>query len=129
MRIKPVVLTVGVSPMMAARLRRTARTHDEFTLHEARTSEDAVTALRMILPSVVMISTELEQGGALALSDYIAFRYPSARVIFEMQETTGFADGSLFAHATNAHAMVTPGMRADDITAVVAHHAVPALSA
>jgi hypothetical protein len=120
----PYVLTVGVSAIMTARLRRAERRNEGYRLIDAVSDSEAITLMRLIEPSVVVVSTELGGGGILSLCDYVAYRYPATRVIFEMGKEPGFWDGSFFTHSCNAHAMVTPGMDDEDVKAVVAHHAV-----
>lgn len=126
---KPVVLIVGACPQVAAQLRKSASGENVYHLIEADTEQQAVSVVNDLRPSVVMVNSSLRNGCPLSICDYVAFRCPDARVIFQMDHENGFFDGSLFAHASNAQVMLTPGMHSDDVSAVVAHHAEDRISA
>jgi len=123
MQDRPVVLTVGVSDSMIDRMRTAAIVHGDFRLLEADCESEAVSILLDVSPNVVVVNLDLPYGSPLAVADYVSFRCPGARVLFEMGDGPGFADGSIFAHSFNAHGMVTPQMSMADVAAVVAHHA------
>lgn len=126
MKDRAVVLTVGVSDTMAARLRHAACSQGDFKLVEADGTAEAQSILRDAAPDVVIVNLALEDQGPVAFADYVAFRRPQARVIFEMGPGGAFSDGSIFAHAPTARGVVTPGMPTGDVAAVVAHHAMAA---
>ena len=117
-----IVLTVGVSDAMAARMRRAAD-RDGFRLVDATGQAEAFAALRDLPVSAVIVNLGMVAGSPLAVSDYASYRRPDARIIYEMGAGGGFADGSIFAHSANAHGVLTPDMPPADVAAVVAHHA------
>lgn len=72
--------------------------------------------------NAVVLDLLLEQGNALALADFIAYRQPKAQVMF-VTNSTYFADGSIFQHASNARGFLSSGSRPEDIAAMVVHYA------
>ena len=126
MKDKALLLTVGVSDVMATRLRHAAASQDDFRLIEAEGEGEAVSILSDVSPGVVMVNLGMETGSPLAVADYVAYRRPNARVIFEMGRGGPFSDGSIFAHSPVARGVVTSGMPTGDVAAVVAHHAMAA---
>jgi len=88
----------------------------------AEGQEDAISCLHELPQDVVIIDLGLQDGGALALSDFISYRHPMARVIF-ISDGRFFSDGSIFAHCGNACAYLPLSTPAADIAALAEHHA------
>lgn len=70
---------------------------------------------------IIILDLVIEEGSALAISDYANYRQPDARVIF-VTNTSFFSDGSIFAHSANARAFVQSSTPPEDIAAMVAHY-------
>ncbi|WP_143114661.1 hypothetical protein [Jannaschia rubra] len=92
------------------------------TLLSARTQDEAALMLCETAPSVVMIHLSLDDGSPLAVADFANYRRPDARVIL-LGGGGLMADGSLFAHVGNAHALISGDMPPTDLTALIAFHA------
>lgn len=86
--------------------------------------ESALETLREQEFDVLVMDLVLDDGDALAVSDYASYRWPQTRVIF-VTNTTFFSDGSIFAHAQNACAYVPSGTKPEDLAAMVEHYAGP----
>ena len=82
----------------------------------------AVRALRLRDFEIIVLDLVIEEGAALAISDFASYRRPNARVIF-VTNTSFFSDGSIFCHSANACAFVQSGTPPDDIAAMVEHYA------
>ena len=86
------------------------------------TTQDAATAyLSAETVDIIILDLVLEDGSALAVSDYAQYRQPDARVIF-VTSTSFFSDGSIFNHAANARAFLPAGTPPDDLVAMVEHY-------
>lgn len=83
----------------------------------------AIHALRMRDFEIIVLDLVIEEGAALAISDFASYRRPNARVIF-VTNTSFFSDGSIFCHSANACAFVQSGTPPEDIAAMVEHYAV-----
>ncbi|RKE96598.1 response regulator [Sulfitobacter guttiformis] len=70
---------------------------------------------------IIILDLVIEEGSALAISDYANYRQPNARVIF-VTNTSFFSDGSIFAHSANARAFVQSSTPPEDLAAMVAHY-------
>ena len=70
---------------------------------------------------VIVLNLLLENGGALAISDYASFRHPDARIVF-VTRSGFFSDGSIFQHAANACAILPADTMPEDLAAVVDYH-------
>lgn len=81
----------------------------------------AITHLASREVDVIIMDLVLEEGAALAVSDYANFRRPKAQVIF-VTNTTFFSDGSIFNHCSNARAFVQSATPPEDLVAMVAHY-------
>ena len=87
-----------------------------------RNQDDAVSMMTKITPDVIILNLLIEEGSALAISDFASFRCPDARIIF-VTSTSFFSDGSIFAHAGNACAFVPTQTPPEDLAAMVEHYA------
>jgi DNA-binding response OmpR family regulator len=83
---------------------------------------DAVNFLSRNDVDIIVLDLVLNDGSALAVSDFASYRRPEARVIF-VTDTTFFSDGSIFNHASNACAFVPAGTPPEDLAAMVEHYA------
>jgi len=70
---------------------------------------------------IIILDLVIEEGSALAISDYANYKHPHARVIF-VTNTSFFSDGSIFAHSANARAFVRTSTPPEDLAAMVAHY-------
>jgi len=84
--------------------------------------ETAISQLHLEDQDVIILELILDQGGALALSDFISYRQPNAKVIF-ISDGRFFSDGSIFAHCANACAYLPSATAPEDIAALAEHHA------
>lgn len=84
--------------------------------------EDAIRALCAVDFDIIILDLVLDQGSALAVSDFASYRRPDARVIF-VTNTSFFSDGSIFAHSPNACAYVQSEAPPEDLAAMVEHYA------
>lgn len=87
-----------------------------------RSQEDAIDALQDNEYDILIVDLVLQDGSALAVSDFANYRCPRARVIF-VTNTTFFSDGSIFAHSPNACAYVPSGTNPEDLAAMVDYYA------
>ncbi|MFC4671224.1 response regulator transcription factor [Seohaeicola nanhaiensis] len=90
----------------------------------AHGQEEAIAALRSDNFQIMVLDLVLEEGSALAVSDFANYRRPEMRVIF-VTNTTFFSDGSIFAHSSNACAYVQSATPPEDLAAMVEHYALP----
>ncbi|MEH6645194.1 response regulator [Sulfitobacter sp.] len=70
---------------------------------------------------IIIQDLVIDEGSALAISDYANYRQPAARIIF-VTNTSFFSDGSIFAHSANARAFVQSSTPPEDLAAMVAHY-------
>lgn len=83
--------------------------------------EDAIAHLSKYNTDIIIQDLVIEEGSALAISDYANYRQPMARVVF-VTNTSFFSDGSIFAHSANARAFVQSNTPPEDLAAMVAHY-------
>ena len=93
----------------------------DMVVHRVTTQDDAIEFLGSNDVNIIVLDLVLENGAALAVSDYAQYRQPDARVIF-VTNTSFFSDGSIFAHAGNARAFVPSDTPPDDLAAMIAHY-------
>jgi DNA-binding response OmpR family regulator len=70
---------------------------------------------------LVVLDLVLEDESAMAIADYVNYRYPKAPVVF-VSSSSFFSDGSIFQHVANARAIVDRDVRPDDLMAMVEHY-------
>ena len=90
----------------------------------AHGQDEAIEALRNDAFQIMVLDLVLDEGSALAVSDFASYRRPDMRVIF-VTNTTFFSDGSIFAHSSNACAYVQSGTPPEDLAAMVDYYAAP----
>ena len=90
----------------------------------AHGQDEAIEALRNDDFQIMVLDLVLDEGSALAVSDFASYRRPDMRVIF-VTNTTFFSDGSIFAHSSNACAYVQSGTPPEDLAAMVDYYAAP----
>ena len=87
----------------------------------ATSGDAAVNILEVRSFDAIVLDLVLEEGSALTVADVAYFRRPEANVIF-VTDTTFFSDGSIFAHAANARAIVEKATPPADLAAIVQHY-------
>lgn len=70
---------------------------------------------------VIILDLVIDEGCALAISDYANYRQPDTQVIF-VTSSSFFSDGSIFAHSANARAFMPCTTPPEDLAAMVAHY-------
>ena len=85
------------------------------------TQEAAIGFIATQPVEIIILDLVLDEGAALAVSDYANYRQPDARVIF-VTNTTFFSDGSIFAHSANARAFLPSSTPPEDLAAMVEHY-------
>jgi DNA-binding NtrC family response regulator len=63
----------------------------------------------------------LQDGGAIAISDYATYRCPDVPII-AVTSTSFFSDGSIFDLIPNARSLMRTPLRPDDLAAVLEHY-------
>ncbi|MCA0042337.1 response regulator transcription factor [Celeribacter litoreus] len=81
---------------------------------------DAIESLQRAEPNLIVLGLLLDEGSALAVSDYAQYRHPETKVIIT-SNSRFFSDGSIFQHAANACAFLPNEVEPDDLTAMVEH--------
>lgn len=87
----------------------------------ASNADGACKALSALPIDVVVLDLDLQEGSALSVADFAAYRRPAARVIF-VTATTFFSDGSIFQVIPNAAGFLRSDARPEDLAALVEHH-------
>lgn len=90
--------------------------------HLVFSQDDAVDSFEDHTYELVILNLDLLEGSAMAVSDYVAFRYPETKVIL-ISAQGFFSDGSVFSVISNACAMVGACIAPNDIAALVDYHA------
>ena len=85
-------------------------------------SDRAIRVLNHNPIDILVINLSFDESAALSISDYAAYRRPSAKVIFVTSKTF-FSDGSIFKHAANVAVMLPEDTPPADLAAVVEHYA------
>lgn len=86
---------------------------------------DAIDVLGREQVQVIVLDVVLQDGSALAVSDFASYRLPEAKVIF-VTNTSFFSDGSIFQLAPNACAFVQSDTPPDDLVVMVEHYGMTA---
>ncbi|SDY16187.1 response regulator [Citreimonas salinaria] len=92
-----------------------------FEVRIAQTGEQAIDVISVCDVRVIVLDLELDDGGAMSVSDYAAVRRPEARVIF-VTSSSFFSDGSIFRMSANACAFLPSGTEPEDLAAMVDHY-------
>lgn len=71
---------------------------------------------------VIVLDLVLQDGSALAVSDFAQYRLPNARIVF-VTNTSFFSDGSIFRHSANACAFLPSTTPPRDLAAMIEHYA------
>jgi DNA-binding NtrC family response regulator len=87
----------------------------------AATQAQAISHLSTHPTDIIILDLVIDEGAALAVSDYANYRQPEAQVIF-VTNTTFFSDGSIFAHCANACAFLPSSTPPEDLAAIVEHY-------
>lgn len=91
------------------------------TVRRANGQEQAIDLLSRFEVDIIILDLVIDEGAALAVSDYANYRHPNSSVIF-VTNTSFFSDGSIFAHCANARAYVQRSTPPEDLAAMVAHY-------
>lgn len=83
---------------------------------------EAVETLHVDEYSVMLLDLALENGAALAVADYAAYRWPDMPVLV-VSGGRAFADGSIFNHCVNVCAFMPKSTQPRDLAAMVRYHA------
>ncbi len=94
---------------------------NNITVQHVGSQDEAIAFLRENPVDIIVLDLVLEEGAALAVSDYAEYRYPEARVIF-VTNTSFFSDGSIFAHAGNARAFLPSDTPPEDLAAMIEYY-------
>ena len=84
--------------------------------------DTAVHEIMMHSWEVIVLNLVLEDGGAMAISDYASYRQPNASLLI-VNSSSFFSDGSIFNHIANARACLPTSTRPEDLANMVAHYA------
>jgi len=93
------------------------------SVQQVADQDTAIDYLEKHAPDIILLDLVLQNGSALAISDFASYRHPDARVIF-VTDTSFFSDGSIFAYASNACAFLPASTCPNDLAAMVEHYAV-----
>ena len=88
----------------------------------AHSQDDAIRELQYADYDIMVLDLVLDEGSALAVSDFASYRRPEMRVIF-VTNTSFFSDGSIFAHSPNACAYLQSETPPEDLAAMIEHYA------
>ncbi|MGB0797921.1 MAG: response regulator transcription factor [Planktomarina sp.] len=88
----------------------------------AQSQDSSIDIVRQEYFNVIVLNLVLGSGSALAVADYVSYRWPDTRIIF-VTNSTFFSDGSIFNHSPNACAFVTQTTAPEDLAAMVDHYA------
>ena len=114
------VLIVENDPHLGRLWSRHIRRHD--TACELVNSQSkAIAVLQRKQVKVVILNLHLEDGSTMAVTDYIAYRYPKTKVILVSSDGF-FSDGSVFNLVSSVNAMVGPQTPPEDLAALVEYH-------
>ncbi len=91
------------------------------TVSLATSQKEAVEKMRFGEFDALVLELVLPDGGAIAISDYAAYRFPDAPII-TVTNSSFFSDGSIFELIPNARGMMRTPLRPDDLAAMLAHY-------
>lgn len=84
--------------------------------------KDAISAMRFGAFDALVLDIVLPDGGAIAISDYAAYRLPDAPII-TVTNSSFFSDGSIFDLIPNARSLMRAPVKAEDLAAMLDHFA------
>jgi DNA-binding NtrC family response regulator len=87
-----------------------------------QSQSDAIDVLQTQDVCVVILNLSLKDGSSIAVTDYIAYRYPKVKVILVTSDRF-FSDGSIFNVVASVSAMVGQETPPEDLAAIVEYHA------
>lgn len=88
----------------------------------AHSSDEAIRLLRFNEFDVLILELVMPDGGAITISDFVAYRHPDVPVI-AVTSGSFFSDGSVFDVIPNARTLLRMPLRIDDLAALVEHYA------
>lgn len=90
----------------------------------APSSDAALQLLRFQSFDVLIVELVMPDGGALTISDFVAYRHPDVPII-AVTASTFFSDGSLFQAMPNLRTLLRMPLKLDDLAALVTHYSRP----
>lgn len=93
-----------------------------FEVSVSASQDDSVAKISEMFYNVIILNLTLANGSALAIADYVGFRWPDTRIIF-VTNSSFFSDGSIFSHSANACAFIPQATAPEDLAAMVDYHA------
>ena len=81
----------------------------------------AVHAIMVRSWDVIVLNLVLDDGGAMAVSDYASYRQPEASLLI-VNSSSFFSDGSIFNHIANVRACLPASAKPEDLATMVAHY-------
>jgi len=83
--------------------------------------DSAVHEIMMHSWDVIVLNLVLDDGGAMAISDYASYRQPEASILI-VNSSSFFSDGSIFKHIANARACLPTSAKPEDLATMVVHY-------
>lgn len=117
------VLIVESKPELGALWQRHLE-RQSMTVFRAGGRHEAISFLSANPVDIIILDIVVDDGAALAVSDYANYRHPEANVIF-VTNTSFFSDGSIFSLSSNARAYVPTNTPPEDLVAMVEHYGAP----
>ena len=81
---------------------------------------EALKQLRAQEFDALILELVLPDGGAIAIADFAAYRFPDAPVI-TVKSSSFFSDGSIFNLMPNVHSVLQAPVEGEDLAAMVTH--------
>lgn len=86
----------------------------------ALNQKQAISAMRFGRFDALVLDLVLPDGGAIAISDYAAYRQPNVPII-TVTDSNFFSDGSIFDLIPNARGLMRAPVNAEDLAAMLDH--------
>lgn len=90
------------------------------TVTLALSQTEALKLLRAQEFDALVLEMVLPDGGAIAIADFAAYRFPDAPVI-TVNSSSFFSDGSIFQLVPNVHSVLQSPVDGDDLAATISH--------
>lgn len=99
---------------------RYLRNHGVY-VNQACTQVEAIKKLQFHEYDALILDLILPDGGAIAISDFAAYRQPDVPII-AVTGSSFFSDGSIFELIPNARSLIRTPLRPDDLAAMLEHY-------
>lgn len=86
----------------------------------ALSQAEALKLLRAQEFDALVLEMVMPDGGAIAIADFAAYRFPDAPVI-TVNSSSFFSDGSIFQLLPNVHSVLQAPIEGNDLAAMVSH--------